>query len=66
MKVLRQNIAVASGFKPMSRRAMEALRRRVCDEAGDGRFELYKTTARYDGPVGRQQHEFPSEEELTA
>ncbi len=66
MKVLRQNVAVASGFKPMSTRAMDALRRRVRDQAGDGRFELYKTTARHEGPVGRKQHEFPSEEELTA
>ena len=45
---------------------MEALRRRVRDEAADGRFELYKTTARHEGPVGRKQHEFPGEEELTA
>jgi hypothetical protein len=28
--------------------------------AGDGRFELYKTTAEHDGPVGRAQHGFPS------
>jgi aryl-alcohol dehydrogenase-like predicted oxidoreductase len=66
MKVLRQNLRVASGFKPMSKRQMEALRRRVSEEAADGRFELYKTTARHDGPVGREQHEFPSDEEICA
>jgi predicted aldo/keto reductase-like oxidoreductase len=66
MKVLRQNINVAAGFKPMAKREMEALRRRVREEASDGRFELYKTTARHEGPVGRKQHHFPSDEELTA
>jgi hypothetical protein len=45
---------------------MEALRRRVREEASDGRFELYKTTARHEGAVGRKQHNFPSDEELTA
>ena len=66
MKVLRQNVRVASGFKPMSGRQMDLLRRRVRDDAADGRFELYKTTARHDGPIGREQHKFPSDAELSA
>ena len=66
MKVLRQNVRIASGLKPMSKRDMEALRRRVRDAASDGRFELYKTTATHEGPIGRQQHGFPPEEELSA
>ena len=66
MKVLRQNLKVAAGFDPMSKRQMEALRRRVHEEASDGRFELYKTTAKHEGPVGRKQHAFPDEEELSA
>ena len=66
MRVLKQNLKVAQGFRKMSIRDMKALRRRVGEEASDGRFELYKTTARHDGPVGREQHRFPSEEELTA
>ncbi len=66
MKVLRQNVRIASAFRPMSKRDMEALRRRVRAEAADGRFELYKTTAMHDGPIGRQQHGFPGEEELSA
>jgi len=66
MKVLRQNVRVARGFTPMSKRDMAALRRRVREEAADGRFELYKTTAKHEGPVGRQQHAFPDEEELSA
>jgi aryl-alcohol dehydrogenase-like predicted oxidoreductase len=66
MRVLRQNIRVASGFKPMSDRQMNALRKRVRDEAEDGRFELYKTTAAHEGTVGRKQHGFPDVEELAA
>jgi uncharacterized protein len=66
MRVLKQNLAVAQGFRKMSDREMQALRRRVGEEASDGRFELYKTTARHEGPVGREQHRFPSDEELTA
>lgn len=66
MRVLRQNLRVAAGFKPMSQRQMDALRKRVREEAEDGRFELYKTTAMHDGKVGRQQHGFPSEEALVA
>jgi aryl-alcohol dehydrogenase-like predicted oxidoreductase len=66
MKVLRQNLKIAQGFKPMSRRQMDALRKRVSKEAEDGRYELYKTTATHDGKVGRKQHHFPSDEELAA
>ena len=66
MRVLKQNVAVASGFKQMSPREMETLRRRVRADAEDGRFELYKTSAQHEGPVGREQHGFPDEEELSA
>ena len=66
MRILRQNVAIADGFKPLSARAMQALRKRVADAAADGRFELYKTTALHEGPIGRKQHGFPSDEELTA
>jgi aryl-alcohol dehydrogenase-like predicted oxidoreductase len=66
MKVLDQNLGVARGFRPMSARQMERLRQRIRTEAADGRFELYKTTARHEGAVGRRQHGFPAEEELSA
>ena len=66
MKVLRQNLKVGVGFKPMSERQMNTLRRRVRGEAADGRFELYKTSAKMEGPVGRKQHGFPDEQELSA
>ncbi len=66
MKVLRQNLKVALGFTPMSMRQMEALRSRVRQEAADGRFELYKTSAMHEGPIGRKQHGFPTDDQLSA
>lgn len=64
MRVLRQNLKVAQGFKPMTRAEMQAYRNRLAEEAADGRFELYKTTAQHDGVEGRAQHGFPSQEEM--
>ena len=66
IRVLRQNVRVAAGFKRMSPRQMQTLRSRVREEAADGRFELYKTTAKHEGPVGRAQHGFPDDEEMSA
>jgi aryl-alcohol dehydrogenase-like predicted oxidoreductase len=61
-KVLRQDLGVARGFKPLSEREMEALRRQSAELGADGRFELYKTTAKHEGPIGRAQHRFPPAE----
>jgi hypothetical protein len=66
MKVLKQNIEIASNFTPLSRTQMERLRHRMADVASDGRFERYKTTAEHEGDEGRAQHGFPSSEELSA
>lgn len=66
MTVLRRNVKIASTFRPMTKEQMERLRRRVREDATDGRYELYKTTALHDGPVGRKQHGFPNDEELSA
>jgi hypothetical protein len=38
--------------------------RTVADAAADGRFESYKTTAEHEGAIGREQHGFPSQEEM--
>jgi hypothetical protein len=64
MKVLRQNLRIVRSFSPMSERARLAYERSLADDALDGRFELYKTTAEHDGNEGREQHGFPSQEEL--
>jgi aryl-alcohol dehydrogenase-like predicted oxidoreductase len=63
MKVLRQNVRIASGFTPMSRAEMAACRTRAAKWAADGRFELYKTTANFEGDEGRRQHGFPTSAE---
>jgi aryl-alcohol dehydrogenase-like predicted oxidoreductase len=66
MKVLRQNLRIARAFTPFSDREMDAIRRRHAVDAADGRFELYKTSAQHEGPEGRRQHGFPSEQEVCA
>jgi aryl-alcohol dehydrogenase-like predicted oxidoreductase len=64
LAVLRQNLAVARGFRPMAAEEMEALRRRCAPAAGDGHLELYKSTMKYDGDLGRGQHGLPSHKEM--
>ncbi len=62
--ILYQNLAVARGFTPLSAQEMAALRAKVAPMAADGRFELYKTSKKYDGATGREQHGFPTAEDL--
>ena len=65
-EVLHQNLAVACGFRPMSEEEMAHLRGQCHLYAADGRVELFKTTVKYDGKVGREQHGMPSPDELPA
>jgi aryl-alcohol dehydrogenase-like predicted oxidoreductase len=64
MDVLRQNLAIARGFQPMSGEEMQALRERVLPLAADGRLELYKMTKSFDAKVGREQHGYPPQQDL--
>ena len=64
MKILKQNVRVASDFKPFTAAQMEKLRHRMAESAGDGHFERYKTSAEHDGDEGRGQHGFPLQDEL--
>ena len=66
MRVLRQNVRIAQRFTPMSAQEMASLRARVADVAADGRYELYKSTAKHEGDVGRKQHGFPTKDEIAA
>ncbi|HVV51288.1 MAG TPA: aldo/keto reductase [Polyangia bacterium] len=59
LEVLRQNLGVARGFTPLSPAAMQAIRERCRGAAGDGRFELYKMSLKYDNPQARRAHHFP-------
>jgi uncharacterized protein len=65
MRVLKQNLAVAQGFEPMTERAREALRSRVTTQASDGRWELYKISAAFEGEETRRVHGLPAQGELT-
>jgi uncharacterized protein len=57
---------VAQGFRPMTARQRQMLLKRVAPAAGDGRFELYKISAAFDGNEARRQHGLPLMQELTA
>jgi aryl-alcohol dehydrogenase-like predicted oxidoreductase len=64
LQVLRQNLAIARAFTPMSDRQRAALARRVTAPAADGRFELYKVSATFEGDEGRRQHGLPAQQEM--
>jgi predicted aldo/keto reductase-like oxidoreductase len=66
MRILRQNLAIAQGFRPLTSRQRRALLQRVQSTARDGRFELYKISAAFDGNEARRQHGLPLMDELTA
>jgi len=64
LDLLRENLRLAREFTPMSRDERLAYEKQCAAFAGDGRFELYKTTAKFEGPAGREQHGFPAKEEM--
>jgi predicted aldo/keto reductase-like oxidoreductase len=63
-RVLRQDLNVGRGFRPMGPLELEQIRARYAPQAVDGRFELYKTTAKHEADVGRKQHGFPPQSAL--
>lgn len=64
LEVLRQNLAVARGFQPMAAQEMQALRDRCAVYAADGRFELFKSSKKFDADEGRMQHGFPPQQQM--
>jgi uncharacterized protein len=64
LAVLEQNLEILRNFKPMDATEMQSLRDRVRTFALDGRYELFKTSKKYDGKVGREQHHYPTAEKL--
>ena len=58
MDELRQNCATARAYEEMPAAEQENLLASVKEVAGDGRYELYKTTQRMDGPYHVKQHGF--------
>jgi predicted aldo/keto reductase-like oxidoreductase len=64
LRILRQNLSVVRGFRPLPVRARDALRRRVAGYASDGRFELYKISAAFEGVEARRVHGLPAQTAL--
>jgi predicted aldo/keto reductase-like oxidoreductase len=59
LNIMKQNLEIAQSFTPYSDSQMQALRDRAKEYAGDGHFELYKTSIKYDNPEARLAHGFP-------
>jgi hypothetical protein len=52
-------LEVAIGFQPMTPAEMAELEQRCANFAGDGRFELYKTSIKFDNPQARWPNGYP-------
>jgi predicted aldo/keto reductase-like oxidoreductase len=63
MAVLEQNLRIAQGFTPLPDAEMEKIRDQVKQPAGDGRFEPYKTSLKFDNPEARLAHNYPLDEQ---
>jgi predicted aldo/keto reductase-like oxidoreductase len=63
MTVLDQNLAILRDFKPLGENQLSELREHG-RRFNDGRYELFKSTVKYDGDLGREQHNFPTAAEL--
>jgi predicted aldo/keto reductase-like oxidoreductase len=65
MEVLDQNLKILQNFKLLTMQQIEVLRE-YGKQFNDGRYELFKSTVKYDGDLGRQQHNYPSAADLPA
>jgi predicted aldo/keto reductase-like oxidoreductase len=65
MGVLNQNLEILRNFKPLTEEQITDLRS-YAKRFDDGRYELFKSTVKYDGDLGRQQHDFPPAADLPA
>jgi uncharacterized protein len=59
LDILKQDLDVAQNFTALQETEMDVYRQRARQFAGDGRFELYKTSIKFDNPEARIAHEFP-------
>jgi hypothetical protein len=65
LAVLEQNLRILHGFRPLEKAQMDALRAHG-RQFSDGRYELFKSSVKYDGDLGREQHHFPTSQKLPA
>ena len=59
MEIVRQNLAIAQGFHPLSPEEMDAIRQQCKQPAADGRLEPYKMSLKFDNPEARLAHNYP-------
>jgi len=57
-KILEQNLKIARNFQPLTPEEKASIEAKTRKQAGDGRFELFKSSKIYDGKVHRIQHGF--------
>jgi hypothetical protein len=57
---LEQDVAIARDFVPMTEAELQELSGSVGEEAGDGRYEWFKSTQTFDSQYHRTQHGFPA------
>jgi uncharacterized protein len=60
-KVLDQNLKIVREFRPMTLEERAVIEGKTLSLAGDGRFELFKSSKMFDGPVHRKQHGFSTQ-----
>jgi predicted aldo/keto reductase-like oxidoreductase len=60
-KVLDQNLKIVRDFKPLTADERAHIEQSTIKVAGDGRYELFKSSKMFDGPVHRKQHGFSTE-----
>ena len=58
MTELKQNIRTIRNFSPMSNGQKKKLLAKVKEDAGYGRYEIFKSTTGFDGGHHRRQHGF--------
>jgi predicted aldo/keto reductase-like oxidoreductase len=58
MEDLERAVKIARSFQPLTMAELNALLKRVHKVSGDGRYEHFKTTQRFDAGLHRQQHGF--------
>ncbi len=60
-QVLEQNLKIVRGFQPLTEEEKVRIESLSLSLAGDGRYELFKSSKFYDGPVHRKQHGFDTD-----
>jgi aryl-alcohol dehydrogenase-like predicted oxidoreductase len=65
MGVLDQNLEILRNFQPLAEQQLADLREHG-RQFSDGRYELFKSSVKYDGDEGREQHNYPTTTELPA